>query len=380
MVTGIDLETASLGEKRTSVVPNSVGAFTNLVTLDLGDNSWKGVSSNIQKLTKLETLDLKDNSIHMSGDSLFGPLQELKALKKLNLPNNDLHGSLPNFGSKLTKLEVLDLSRNNLEGVLPDDTFQHLTHMQELKLESNKGLEGAIPSGMAEMSHARIIRFQNTGLGGQLFNLSRMSYLTELLASSSRLSGTVPQSIASATRLETLDLAHADGAGTLPAGMVNLRYLKKLHLQANKFSGTLPEGIFSKSYYLAEVDLSHNKLEGSLESFFNTIHKQSMATFTKLNAEENSFEGAIPPSVGNLTRIQELKLGKNRLSGIPSSIGKLSMCHTLDLHDNRMSGQFPNIAGMDRLKRLDIHDNSLEGSLGDLSSLCMLTHIHAGKP
>jgi Leucine-rich repeat (LRR) protein len=39
---------------------------------------------------------------------------------------------------------------------------------------------------------------------------------------------------------------------------------------------------------------------------------------------ENNLTGAIPTSLGNLTRLQELKLQKNGLSGsIPSSFGNL---------------------------------------------------------
>ena len=50
----------------------------------------------------------------------------------------------------------------------------------------------------------------------------------------------------------------------------------------------------------------------------------------------------MPPELGNLTRLQELYLWENKLSGeLPSELGKLSTFINIDLSDNRFTGCIP---------------------------------------
>ena len=70
----------------------------------------------------------------------------LSAVVYLNLSANDLTGPLqPAVFTDLTSLEKLDLSRNQLYGTIPSNTFVYaLDHITELHLHNNK-LTGVVP-------------------------------------------------------------------------------------------------------------------------------------------------------------------------------------------------------------------------------------------
>ena len=72
---------------------------------------------------------------------------------------------------------------------------------------------------------------------------------------------------------------------------------------------------------------------------------------------QNNLTGSIPPSLGNLTSLQELKLEKNAFSGsIPSSLGNLKTLRFLyDI--------VPKVTD-DLLKSLKLHTSDAYYSLG----------------
>lgn len=81
---------------------------TNIVSLDLSNNSLTGaLPSQIQKLSKLEVLNVSNNN--MTG--IPAEVGQLSKLKVLNYANNQITG-LPNELGNLTQLQTLDLSGN----------------------------------------------------------------------------------------------------------------------------------------------------------------------------------------------------------------------------------------------------------------------------
>lgn len=63
---------------------------------------------------------------------------------------------------------------------------------------------------------------------------------------------------------------------------------------------------------------------------------------TTLLLAGNQLQGAIPPEIGNLTRLQFLDLRQNALTGaMPIQIGNLLKLTFIDLSRNRLSGAIP---------------------------------------
>ena len=98
-----------------------------------------------------------------------------------------------------------------------------------------------------------------------------------------------------------------------------------------------------------------------------------------LNLCCNAFEGPIPSSIGDLSSLQKLNLGANRLAGGISEarFGSLTTLELLALNSNQLNGTIPAAIGnLTRLSFLDLHGNRLSGAVPEsLSALTKLEHL-----
>ena len=99
--------------------------------------TWQGVSCGNHSM--VEGLDLSHRNLR--GNVTL--MSELKALKRLDLSNNNFDGSIPPAFGNLSDLEVLDLSSNKFQGSIPPQ-LGGLTNLKSLNL-SNNVLVGEIP-------------------------------------------------------------------------------------------------------------------------------------------------------------------------------------------------------------------------------------------
>jgi Leucine-rich repeat (LRR) protein len=78
---------------------------------------------------------------------------------------------------------------------------------------------------------------------------------------------------------------------------------------------------------------------------------------------------ALPPQIGDLTDLTELRLGNNQLTTLPREIGQLTALTQLWLQDNQLTTLPPEIGQLQALTVLSLMDNglaTLPGSLRDL--------------
>lgn len=79
-------------------------------------------------------------------------------------------------------------------------------------------------------------------------------------------------------------------------------------LTDNNLTGEIPEALFSLTY-LREINFSNNRLSGDLNKLFAAnILPDSLIS---INLSRNSYKGAIPVSVSQLTKLKELNLSYN---------------------------------------------------------------------
>lgn len=96
---------------------------------------------------------------------------------------------------------------------------------------------------------------------------------------------------------------------------------------------------------------------------------------TILELSNKKVSGSLPGSLGQLTELQELRLGENIFSGtLPASIGSLTKLTNLVLHDNSFTGPLPETLGnMSSLEQIIAFHNNFSGevpsSLGRLQEL-----------
>ena len=123
--------------------PNWGYAFNWLTDAPLGD--WSGVETNA--LGRVTELNLPFNDL--SG-SLPVELGNLASLTTLRLEFNDLSGPIPAEFGNLSSLENVDLSFNELSGPIPPELGK-LTNLTDLDLSSNQ-LSGPIPTELAGLT------------------------------------------------------------------------------------------------------------------------------------------------------------------------------------------------------------------------------------
>lgn len=84
-----------------------------------------------------------------------------------------------------------------------------------------------------------------------------------------------------------------------------------------------------------------------------------------LTANDNLFEGSIPSSITNCTRLLVVTLTSNRITGkIPEGLGRLSNLTYLSLGGNNIFGQIPDdLLNCSELEVLDLSLNNLSGTI-----------------
>ena len=139
---------------------------------------------------------------------------------ELNLPGNNLRGTLPADLGSLTELNLLDLSGNQLRGQIPD--VRGLTILTSLNLGDNQ-LSGTIPDW-----------------------LGSLTALQDLSLRDNRLTGPILEELGDLLQLQHLYLDDNQLSGAIPDWLRDLGQLRNLYLNGNQLSGCVPDELRSR--------------------------------------------------------------------------------------------------------------------------------------
>jgi hypothetical protein len=214
----------------------------SLEVISLANNFLTGFGQHpiLLPWTRLAILDLSSNLLQGSL-----PIPAASNLKYYIISNNSLTGNVPELFCNLSSLQVLDLASNNLSGSLPRCLDNFGASLLILNLQRNK-FQGSIPESWVKGSQLKIIIFSQNQFQGRL-----------------------PRLLVKCTMLKVLDLGNNQFNDIFPSWLKNLPNLEVLILRSNKFKGPIKT---SKSEYmfpnLQIIDLSYNSL---LESYLRTF-------------------------------------------------------------------------------------------------------------
>ncbi|CAL4968131.1 unnamed protein product [Urochloa decumbens] len=242
----------------------------------------------------------------------------------------------------------------------------------------SKGLDGgvsgwAFPNATSEEANCcawtgvtcdgsgRVVRLDLHGrrLRGELpLSLAKLDQLQSLNLSNNSFHGAVPDALFQLQRLQQLDLSYNDFTGTLPDNM-SLPLIELFNISFNTFSGSHPT--LRGSEQLALFDAGYNSFAGQIDPGIC----ESSSAIKVLRFSSNLFTGDFPAGFGNCTKLEELYVDLNSISGrLPDDLFRLPSLKSLSLEENQLSGRMsPRFDNLTSLARLDISFNSFSGYL-----------------
>ncbi|KAJ6881358.1 receptor-like protein Cf-9 [Populus alba x Populus x berolinensis] len=245
-------------------IPSSFSEGSNLEYLNLNGNELEGkIPLSIVNCTMLEFLNLGNNKIE---DTFPYFLEMLSELKILVLKSNKLQGFMKGsttFNS-FSKLQILDISENNLSGPLPEAFFNSLEVMMNVDQD--------MIYMMANTSFDYTYSIKMTWKGLEIEFVKIQSILRILDLSSNSFTGEIPKPIGKLRGLEQLNLSHNFLTGHIQSSLGFLTSLESLDMSSNMLTGRIPVQLTDLTF-LEVLNLSQNKLEGPIPGGkqFNTF-------------------------------------------------------------------------------------------------------------
>lgn len=251
-----------------STIPSSFSEGSNLEYLNLNGNELEGkIPLSIVNCTMLEFLNLGNNKIE---DTFPYFLEMLSELKILVLKSNKLQGFMKGsttFNS-FSKLQILDISENNLSGPLPEAFFNSLEGMMNVDQD--------MIYMMANTSFDYTYSIKMTWKGLEIEFVKIQSILRILDLSSNSFTGEIPKPIGKLQGLQQLNLSHNFLTGHIQSSLGFLTNLQSLDMSSNMLTGRIPVQLTDLTF-LEVLNLSQNKLEGPIPGGkqFNTFGPSS---------------------------------------------------------------------------------------------------------
>ena len=147
----------------------------------------------------------------------------------------------------------------------------------------------------------------------------------------------------------------------------------RLEMTSNNLTGSLPPELGNLAK-LEVLRLGENNLTGSIPPQLGGLSDLKM-----LMLYSNGLTGPIPPELGRLADLQFLYLDYNELSGsLPREFGSLVSLEVLRLYGNKLTGPIPpEWGGLANLNQLYVQSNSLTGSMpSSLTNLNALSSFY----
>jgi hypothetical protein len=267
------------------VIPSCLGMIGSLQELILSNNRLYGnlPSSILSKQSKIQMFDVSANQL--DGVLSFSTFANASSLQYLNLSGNRFHGNLPpSIFSKQSKIKFFDVSANQLDGVLSFSTFANASSLVYLDLSSNYNLE------IETESPSWVPTFQ-------------LNYLNLANCSLNKKNGhVIPSFITTQVLLYWLDLSHNLIEGSIPCELLFNSSIRVLSLGSNKIDGSLFLSCSAnRTSSLKFFDMSYNNVKGSLPENIGHL----LPKLLHVDISSNALEGIIPWSFGNLSCISK---------------------------------------------------------------------------
>lgn len=411
-----------LGQNKLSgTLPSEIGNLNQLIKFEIDINNFSGeIPSTIGQLTNLEYLNL---SFNLFSNLIPTQIGNLINLKELELSNNQLTGKIP-WQVFMDSLHVIHLNNNLLSDTIPDNINQ-MDSVVSIRLDHNL-LQGPVPSSIAELEFIQNIDLSNNRLT-ELPNLAPLINTLEFLKVSNNLLFFNELDSAGVFFLPGLDyiyypqgffnVSREEQAENVKFTLLDTtdRTTYKWFNQGNEINGEITDSLIvpnneDGAFYCeirdeiypylviktvpqatGDIELTKGILSSEYEAlvtvydslggdFWNNNQywkTDTLAVYWKgvslkdgiyvdeLNLRANNLEGIIPHDIKNLTHLEELNFGSNKITDLIdfSDMENLSEIY----FDANFLTEVPDFNLMENLEVLDLRFNQLD--FGDIEPI-----------
>lgn len=209
-------------------------------------DNWQGVRiRQVDGERRVVYLDLHNSQI--SG-KIPAELNELTALEYLDLSENNLSDNIPVL-SALSNLQILDLHDNDLTGILSDN-ITRLQNLTYLSLSRNLFFSD-VPAGISSLSKLVVLdlskqkrSLSEPGFSGNLpSSWSSLKELQYLHLHENAFTGTIPQYLTTLSKMVSLTLNDNNFTGSIPEGFGQIGSLENISMRDNSLTGNIPSDL-----------------------------------------------------------------------------------------------------------------------------------------
>ncbi|GLU18408.1 hypothetical protein SLE2022_347120 [Rubroshorea leprosula] len=325
--------------------------WRNIRTLDIRSNMLQGAFP----VPPIKMIYLLISNNHLSGE-ISSELCKANSLEILDLSHNNLSGMIPNCLPDLSKnLLVLNLQANRFHGIMPSK-FPKGCILQNFNLRANQ-MEGLLPRSLVNCRMLEVLDMGNNNIKDRFpYWLESLPKLQVLVLMSNKFHGFVHNTKANSSfpKLRVLDLSNNNFVGPLPVHYIeNLKAMVNAQEDDNN-SAQYMGGRFSYEYSIMVT----------MKGFFIELEKV-LTIFSSFDLSKNKFVGEKPKVIGKLSSLKGLNLSHNNFNGsIPHSLGNLTNLEWLDLSSNELVGEIPQeLVSLTSLSVLDLSNNQLNGCI-----------------
>ncbi|KAG7984502.1 hypothetical protein I3843_04G164000 [Carya illinoinensis] len=378
-------------------IPNSLWNLTQLTALHLSGNSFNDLScltkaSSNHTLPHLQYLHL--SSLNLTKFLNF--LQNQNKLERLDLSGNNIQGIIPKwmFNASKENLQGLYLSNNFLTGFENSRDVLHLPNLQEVDLTNNR-LQGTFSISLVAPS-IPYLDLSNNFLTGFDYsrNVLHLPNLQGLDLTNNKLQGTFSISLVAPSiqylylsnnfltgfensrdvlrlpNLQYLDLENKRLRGSLPIPPPSIGSYR---VRNNSFTGEVSP-LFCNLSSLYVLDLSYNNLSGQLHPCFCKLSQ----TLNVLALRGNNIGGTIPDEWAKRCSLSMIDLSQNQFQGqLPRSLDNCKELQYLDVGNNKIHDTFPLwLETLPVLQILILRSNGFYGAIRNIQINCTFSNLH----
>ncbi|XVF03651.1 hypothetical protein REPUB_Repub05bG0011500 [Reevesia pubescens] len=331
-------------------VPDSFVEGNMLQTIDFSSNDLDGpLPKSLMNCSRLQVLNVGNNKINDTFPQWLGALTVLEVFV---LCSNNFHGLIinSNYGSLFSNLQIFDLSSDDLDGPLPK-SLMNCSKLQVLNVGNNK-INDTFPQWLGALPELKVLVLRSNNFHGVIINSNNGSLFPNLQIfdlSHNEFSGSLP------TYFESFK-------SMMNSGNVEMKYIGDLKHDdwgCQLIHKCLYDGASqpSCSYYHDSVLVTMKGVD--------IIFERVLTIFVAIDLSSNQFEGEISEIVGKLTALKVLNFSHNNLTGcVPSTMANLTELESLDLSSNKLVGQIPTqLASLRFLEVLNLSQNQLVGPI-----------------